>query len=154
MCAIDIFGGMLALVDSGAFKEVVGLSRRGVGIRVAGIRGKVRAVFVLNRILRTLGLIEEMEDDADLFRAHEEEMLYGMSHAGHVLLIREVTDIDIESSTSLVCLVVMHEKGFKLVRQLYYSVLSVVRFRLLEGVGYSAHWMHDCRKGSGIRNAV
>jgi len=44
-------------------------------------------------------------------------MFDGVGHAWHVILIAEAPDVDIHSSTGLVCLGVVHYQGLELVRE-------------------------------------
>lgn len=44
-------------------------------------------------------------------------MLNGVSHSRHVLFITEASHMDIHSATSLVCLGVVNQEGFELVRE-------------------------------------
>ena len=83
-----------------------------------------------------------------LFRSHEQQMLHRMRHTRHIFLVREVSHIDIQRRTGLVGLVVMHQQGLQLIREFYHSILSVVRLRLLQPIGYPSNRMHDCSEMS------
>lgn len=59
-------------------------------------------------------------------------MFHGMGHAGHILFVAEVSDIDVKGGAGLVCLWIVDQQGLKLVGQANHTVGSVVERRGLE----------------------
>lgn len=59
-------------------------------------------------------------------------MFYSVSHAGHLLLVAEVADIDVEGGAGLVCFRIVDQQGFQLVGQPDNTIGPVVERRSLE----------------------
>lgn len=111
---------------SGYFKVVVRLSGCSIGIGVPGVGREVFVVVILFRILAMVSTRQGLSGGIHLFRAHEEEMLYGVSHTRHIICIAKASNIDVDSRSSFIRIRIMDEKGFKLVRQSYDTVGSII----------------------------
>lgn len=100
---------------SGYFKVVVRLSGGGISIGVPGVGREVFVVVILFGILVMVSTRPGLVGGIHLFRAHEEEMLYGVGHTRHIVCIAKASNIDVDSSSSFIRIRIMDEKGFKLV---------------------------------------
>lgn len=64
-------------------------------------------------------------------------MFYRVSHARHVALVAEISDIDVKGGRRLVRVGIMYEKGLELIGQADDAVCAVIERGSLELVGYS-----------------
>lgn len=77
-----------------------------------------------------------------LFRSHEEEMFHSVGHTRHIICIAKASNVDVDSSSSFVCIRVVDEKGFELVWQSYDTVGSIIErwsFQLVCDAFYGSH---------------
>lgn len=82
-----------------------------------------------------------------LLSSHEQEMLYGMGHARHVICIAKAADIDIDRRTGLVRFWIMDQQSFQLVWKPDDPVSSVIEQRRLQFVGKSFYRPHGGQDG-------
>lgn len=73
-------------------------------------------------------------------------MLHRMRHAGHVIVVGEISHIDVDRGTRLVCVRIMNQQCLQLVRQPNHSVRAIVELGPLEVVRHA----HDAALGHGV----
>lgn len=63
-------------------------------------------------------------------------MLYGMSHARHIIIVQEVPNLDINGCAGFIGAGVMDQKGFELIRQANHSIGAIIELWLIQTLGH------------------
>lgn len=67
-----------------------------------------------------------------LFRTHKQQVLYCVCHAWHIILVGEITHIDVDGGTSLIGIGIVHQKSLELVGQTNDAIGPIIELRSLQ----------------------